>query len=107
LRRYATEYGATQTAFRLAERPDVEAVSRWDNVVFEPSKCIRCGLCVEIGRAGREPFGMTFAGRGYAVRVKVPFDRDLDAALKTDAAKCVEACPTGALAYRQGEARDE
>lgn len=103
LRRYADECGADQTAFRCSERPDVEPTQRFADVVFEPGKCIKCGLCVEIGRESGQPLGLGFIGRGYSVRVGVPFERSLEEALKFDAARCITACPTGALAYRQGE----
>jgi predicted molibdopterin-dependent oxidoreductase YjgC len=103
LRRYAEEYGARQTAFRLAERPDVEMTQRSDIVAFEPGKCIKCGICVEIGRQAGEPFGMSFVERGYSTRVRVPFARTLEEALKKSAQRSVAACPTSALAYRRGE----
>ncbi|MFA6239409.1 MAG: 2Fe-2S iron-sulfur cluster-binding protein [Candidatus Hydrogenedentales bacterium] len=106
LRRYATEYAATQTVFRLAERSNVPAASRFDDVVFEPGKCIRCGLCIEVGRASGEPNTMAFEGRGYSVRVKPPFEQELRVALASNAGRCVHVCPTGALSFRQGEVHE-
>lgn len=103
LRRYATDYGAGQTSFRLADRADVAPIQRFGEVAFEPGKCIKCGLCVEIGRQTGQPHGMSFVGRGYTVQVQPPFERSLADALTVDAARCVEVCPTGALAFRQGE----
>jgi NADH dehydrogenase/NADH:ubiquinone oxidoreductase subunit G len=38
-------------------------------------------------------------GRGFDVRVAVPFEYSMDQALEHAAAKCAEACPTGALAF--------
>jgi len=43
---------------------------------------------------------VTFIGRGFDVRVAVPFDASLGEGLQTAAAQCVQACPTGALAFR-------
>lgn len=101
LRRYATEYGAGQTVYHCAERSVVEPTLRFGEVVFEPGKCIRCGLCVELGKREGVAFGLAFSERGDPVGV--PFERALESALQTSAARCVEICPTGALAFRQGE----
>jgi len=46
--------------------------------------------------------GLSFTGRGFGVRIGVPFGESLAEALKTAAADCVNACPTGALAFRDG-----
>ena len=47
-----------------------------------------------VGRPGAA--GLTFVGRGFDVRIGVPFDRSMDEALGKVAAQCVAACPVGA-----------
>jgi predicted molibdopterin-dependent oxidoreductase YjgC len=106
LRRYATEYGAKQFAYREVDRPPIEPLQATDSIFFEPGKCIRCGLCVEITAERGESFGMAFVQRGYHVRVQPPLGRTLDEALKVSAGECVEACPTAALAWRNREERE-
>ena len=105
LRKYATMYKATQHAYRNVDRPLVEPVQRSGDVLYEPGKCIRCGLCVEIAREAGEELGLTFVDRGFRVRVAVPFNRTLEEGLKVSARACAEACPTGALAMQGGEER--
>ena len=70
------------------------------DVIYEPGKCIDCGLCVQIAAQAGEKLGLTFIGRGFDVRVAVPFDHSIAQALKHSADQCVNACPTGALAFR-------
>ena len=72
-------------------------------IVYEEGKCISCGLCVQITGNAKEKLGLTFIGKGFNVRVAVPFNESLKDGLAETAGKCVEACPTGALSYRKHE----
>jgi NADH dehydrogenase/NADH:ubiquinone oxidoreductase subunit G len=69
------------------------------DVVFEPGKCIHCGLCVRLCRQKGAALGLGFVGRGFASRVTSPFDEPLDRAL-ADVTDVVDACPTGALSWK-------
>jgi predicted molibdopterin-dependent oxidoreductase YjgC len=102
LRRYAEAYGASPAHFR-GERRRFEQHARHPEVLFEPGKCIDCGLCVQIAASAGEALGLTFIGRGFSVRVGVPFGESLADALATVARECAAACPTGALAPRDAE----
>ncbi|MBM4032707.1 MAG: FAD-dependent oxidoreductase [Planctomycetes bacterium] len=68
------------------------------SVIYEPGKCIRCGLCIQVCARAKEELGLTFIGRGFDVVVSVPFGRPLAEGLRKAAAECAAACPTGALA---------
>ncbi len=106
LRDYADAYGASTSKYK-AGRQTFEQVRQHAGVLYEPGKCIGCGLCVQTARRAGEEVGLAFVGRGFDVRVAVPFDRSLSEGLAVAAAECVEACPTGALAFRDDSERAE
>jgi len=99
LRLYADEYGARAGRFRADRRTFAQHAQHHD-VIYEPGKCIDCGICIKIAAAAGEQLGLTFIGRGFSVRVGVPFNESLAAGLRTVARQCADACPTGALALK-------
>ena len=106
LRLYADEYGANRKRFAGPDRKQLTRSVQHEMVVYETEKCIRCGLCVAITEKYGEVIGLTYAGRGFDVRISVPFSETIREALTTAAAECVEACPTGALAFKGSEERN-
>ncbi len=103
LRIYAEIYGAQAGRYK-SERKKFERRLEHPDIIFEQGKCISCGLCVGIAEAAGESPGLTFTGRGFDVRVAVPFDRSLADALTAETARrCAAACPTGALAMKKDE----
>ncbi|MGO9113677.1 MAG: 2Fe-2S iron-sulfur cluster-binding protein [Thermoguttaceae bacterium] len=100
LRRYSALYGADPRRFK-AERRKYDQDIRHADILFEPGKCIDCGLCVQITAAGGEDLGLTYIGRGFDVRVGVPLGHSSAEALLKVAAECVAACPTAAIAWKR------
>lgn len=98
LRIYSDAYGAVQKRFFPNERKEVRKIFKNKPVVYEPEKCIKCGICVRITSEYKEDLGLTFIGKGFDVEVGVPFDNELINALEKTAVLCAEKCPTGALA---------
>jgi ferredoxin len=99
LRRLAGEWGAKQEIHAGAARNPAGEVLQGRGVFFEQGKCIRCGICVQVCRQKGENAGLTFKGRGFDVRVVLPFGRTLDQVPADVLAACVQNCPTGALAF--------
>lgn len=100
LRALATEYEADPHRYG-GERQPFERETTHEDVVFEPAKCIKCGRCILIAEEAREPLGLTYIGRGFRVKVGVPFGEALKAGLRTVGLRCAAACPTGALAAKE------
>ncbi|MFC1492566.1 FAD-dependent oxidoreductase [candidate division KSB1 bacterium] len=105
LRQYADEYGADQGRFRIGQRKNFQKIVQHDLINFEPGKCIKCSICIEIAKKAGEKLGLTFINRGFDVQLAVPFNESLDNGLQKAAAECVEACPTAALAWRTDKER--
>ena len=98
LRDFADSYSANQRRYWDESRQRVTKQIQPGGIIYEPAKCIKCGICVRITKQYGEEFGFTFIGRGFDVKLGIPFNEKLDQALVKTANLVAEACPTGALA---------
>jgi NADH dehydrogenase/NADH:ubiquinone oxidoreductase subunit G len=92
-------YGAKVGRYKGKRKPFVQYLDH-PEIVYEPGKCIACGICLTIAEEAREPLGLAFIGRGFQVRVGVPLGRSVAEGLRTSAKAAAEACPTGAIAVK-------
>ena len=102
LRILADEYGADRKRF-IGSRKMLTRQIRHSLLIYEPEKCIKCGICVEITAQNKEELGLTFIGRGFDIHVGVPLDKNLIEGITHSAILCGEECPTGSLSFLDEE----
>lgn len=102
LREYSDEYEAKQSQFAGEERGRHTRMNQNAGALYEPGKCIKCGLCVRVTEREGEKFGFTYVGRGFDVKIGVPLGKSLQDGLGQTAAQVIATCPTGALAADDG-----
>ncbi|MCK5173462.1 MAG: hypothetical protein KAR47_08725, partial [Planctomycetes bacterium] len=102
LKNAAQQFQAKSNQFDAPRKHFIQYYSHPD-IIYEPGKCIDCGLCIQTAQKQKEGLGLTFIGRGFDVNVSVPFDKSIEQALKTAALSCAANCPTGALAPKHND----
>ena len=100
LRDLSGRYDANQHRFAGNDRK-VMTKHFAHRIVYEPLKCIKCGICVRMTSKYQEKYGFSFIGRGFDVVIGVPFNETLEAGLTETAEKVAKACPTGALSVKK------
>lgn len=88
LRAYSKELGIKRSRYGLSTKQSVKlTIDVNKHLRFEPSKCIRCGLCVY-----NTDNGFTFIGRGFDMKVVIPEENKCNAY-----DELAQICPTGAI----------
>jgi NADH dehydrogenase/NADH:ubiquinone oxidoreductase subunit G len=93
-------YHANQRRFMGSERKSMTKYFA-HRIVYEPLKCIKCGICVRMTSKYQEKFGFSFIGRGFDVVIGVPFNETVEAGLAETSEKVAKSCPTGALSVNK------
>lgn len=101
LRKACADYGV-DVSMMPAARPELIQDRSHPEILFEPGKCIRCGLCLQVAARHGETFGLMFRGRGFEMHLDTPFREPLAKALAKSGGACADVCPTAALVRRDG-----
>lgn len=98
LRELAERFGLKDPKGKLINSPIEKKINRKAGLIFENAKCIKCGLCVRICEDRQDEPALCFINRGFISIISEPLTVEFDEILKSTAEKCIEICPTGALA---------
>ncbi len=68
---------------------------------YDPDKCVLCGRCIWVCREQQKVGTLNFAYRGFDMMVTTFGDPLVGGSNCTQCRKCVEACPVGALLFKE------
>lgn len=89
--------------FGIREEPFVKMVptlpvdSSTKAIVLEPSKCIKCGRCVDVCQTMQDVWALSFLDRGFMTRISPAGDISLSESPCVRCGQCAAHCPTGAI----------
>jgi len=107
LQRYAYDLGVKEPEF-VGETVSVDPVQDGPAIIYDRSKCILCGRCVEVCHEVQVTGAIDFQGRGFDTRIGLPPGLPRDDSVCTECGNCIDVCPVGALSFAgaQGAGRD-
>lgn len=98
IRQIAAKYQAQPQRWGGAIR-DYSIDTSVPGLIYEPGKCINCGICMRLAQGKKDDELFGFVNRGFDARIKsYPAFVSNPVAL---AKACAEACPTGALTLQE------
>lgn len=74
-------------------------------IVLDPTKCIKCGRCVEVCQEVQDVWALSFLERGFLTRISPAGDINLGQSPCVRCGQCSAHCPTGAIFEKDDTAR--
>ena len=102
LQDYAYRYQADEARFGLAKRKPAQPnyTSKSEAILYDPDKCILCGLCVKYCEDVPMAEALTFAGKPQNMQVSTAFGIDIFDSSCVLCGGCIAVCPSGAMLDR-------
>lgn len=97
LRGLAEEMYLKDPVGKVINAPITKKINQKTGLIFENSKCIKCGLCVRVCEDDKDEPALCFINRGFVSIISEPLTEDFNNLLETQTDKCIQVCPTGAL----------
>lgn len=101
LREMAESLNVGNPKMKLVNHPIEKKINLTNKLIFENSKCIKCGLCVRVSQDETNNPSLCFTGRGFVSKVAEPLTADFDSILPGGADRVINVCPTGALTKKE------
>lgn len=104
LQRFAAEFGIREQPFemRLVDLPKDTSTT---SIVIDPTKCIKCGRCVQVCQQLQGVYALEFIGRGDRTVISPAANLPLNDSPCIKCGQCSAHCPVGAI-YEKDETRE-
>jgi formate dehydrogenase alpha subunit len=103
LQAYAYSMGVTESGYSdITGVVEPRAVQDGPAIIYDRSKCILCGRCVEICQNIQSSGAIEFCGRGFDTEIALPPGRTRRESTCSECGNCIDVCPTGAMSGALG-----
>jgi NADH-quinone oxidoreductase subunit G len=96
LQTLAQEFGIREQPYKKMVR-DIPQDTSTGTLILNPSKCVRCGRCVEVCQEMQGVWAVEFLGRGESIRIAPAADVKLGESPCIKCGQCSAHCPVGAI----------
>jgi iron-only hydrogenase group A len=104
LQRFAADFGVREQPYeiRLTDLPKDESTC---SIVLDPTKCIKCGRCVQVCQDMQGVYALEFIGRGDKTLMMPAANLPLNDSPCIKCGQCAAHCPVGAI-FEKDETQD-
>jgi formate dehydrogenase alpha subunit len=104
LQTYAYELGVTESGFTdVAGTVKTQPLRDGPAIIYDRSKCILCGRCVEVCQNIQSSGAIDFSERGFDTTISLPPTLTRRESTCSECGNCIDVCPTGAMAGSLGQ----
>ena len=107
LQEYAYQLGVKSPEYAAAEAVSPNPVQDGPAIVYDRTKCILCGRCVQVCQDVQVDGAIDFQNRGDDTTVGLPAGMTRELSTCSQCGNCIGVCPTGAMSFagQVGEGR--
>ncbi len=104
LQTLVSDFGIREEQFKKIVR-EIPKDNTTNTIVLDPSKCIKCGRCVEVCQSTQAVWALSFLERGVNTRISPAGDIVLGESPCVRCGQCSAHCPTGAIFEKDDTAK--